>query len=92
MFREFDYIREDCPVCGKKEGATTGATSWGHNYSCCSDKCGIELKKRLDILHNSKEYKSIKKIVKKNQNKLDLMESKITKGQENIRNIMRNLY
>jgi hypothetical protein len=92
MFREFDRVREDCPVCGKKEGATQGATSWGHSYSCCSDECGMELKKRLDILHNSKEYKTIKKIVEDNKNKLDSMELKVTKGQENIRNRMSILY
>ena len=40
------YFAEDCPVCGEKDelekykGARRGNTSWGHSYSCCSDKCG----------------------------------------------------
>jgi hypothetical protein len=39
---------EDCPNCGQKDeyeqykGARHGSTAWGHNYMCCSAKCGKE--------------------------------------------------
>jgi Zn ribbon nucleic-acid-binding protein len=45
MRREY-FMAEDCPQCGQKDepdrwlGARMGSTMWGHNYSCCSDKCG----------------------------------------------------
>jgi len=38
----------DCPNCGEKDeegeykGARLNDTRWGHEYSCCSDKCGKE--------------------------------------------------
>lgn len=92
MFKDFERKRQDCPVCGKKEGAFMGSTSWGHNYSCCSDSCGIELKNKLDILHNSKEYKNLQKIIEENQEKMEKMELKITKSQENSNKRFVNLY
>ena len=48
----------DCPQCGQKDephkwkGARMGSTSWGHDYMCCSDACGIAFKtnpKRLEM-------------------------------------------
>ncbi len=36
------YVAPPCPNCGKEDGARMGSTVWGHNYSCCSDKCGLE--------------------------------------------------
>lgn len=42
------YIVEPCPNCGEKDeqwkwkGARMGSTKWGHDYRCCSDKCGFE--------------------------------------------------
>lgn len=42
------YKAQDCPNCGKEDdgvnnfGARMSCTSWGHNYPCCSDKCGRE--------------------------------------------------
>lgn len=42
------WMAPDCPNCGQKDephtnkGARMGCSDWGHNYSCCSDKCGRE--------------------------------------------------
>lgn len=51
------YLVEDCPECGEKDeinkwkGARMGSSSWGHNYSCCSERCGLAFRdnpKRID--------------------------------------------
>lgn len=34
------YVPQDCPMCGKREGATRGDSAWGHTWLCCSDACG----------------------------------------------------
>jgi len=42
------WMVQDCPNCGQKDeegkylGARMSSTEWGHNYSCCSEKCGRE--------------------------------------------------
>lgn len=48
-----EYPAPDCPNCGQKDegnklGARMSSTTWGHNYSCCSDACGRRLAKRLE--------------------------------------------
>lgn len=48
--------RDDCPVCGKKEGATMVSSRWGHDFTCCSDSCGIELRERLEKNTRKPEY------------------------------------
>jgi len=46
--REQYWMAGDCPNCGEKDvmwaykGARMGSSEWGHNYTCCSDKCGRE--------------------------------------------------
>lgn len=51
-------MADDCPHCGQKDeqdkwkGARMGSTSWGHDYMCCSDGCGVAFKtnpKRLEM-------------------------------------------
>ena len=37
-----------CANCGKIDGGYMGSTAWGHNYRCCSDRCGFRLKKRIE--------------------------------------------
>jgi len=37
-----------CANCGKINGGFMGSTRWKHNYKCCSDRCGMRLKKRID--------------------------------------------
>lgn len=50
MYGKRYFMAPDCPVCGQKDeewkwlGARMGSTAWGHNYSCCSDACGIAFK------------------------------------------------
>ncbi len=45
------HFVEDCPNCGEKDelnqwkGARMHSSSWGHPYACCSDACGVALKK-----------------------------------------------
>ena len=55
MFRE-TIKADDCPNCGKKEGATMGSTAWGHSITCCSDKCGLEIQEKLEENTATKEY------------------------------------
>ena len=45
------HIRREapsCPNCGKPDSARMGSTEWGHGYSCCSDRCGKRLAKRIE--------------------------------------------
>ena len=37
-----------CANCGKIDGGVMGSTRWEHDYSCCSDRCGMRLKKRIE--------------------------------------------
>ena len=57
MHCEREYKNEDCPNCGAKEGATMSSSEWGHNISCCSDKCGLELFKKLNKNIKTKKFK-----------------------------------
>jgi len=52
------HLADDCPQCGQKDephmwkGARMGSTSWGHDYMCCSEACGVAFKsnpKRLEM-------------------------------------------
>lgn len=52
------WMADDCPHCGQKDevdkwkGARMGSTSWGHDYMCCSEACGVAFKsnpKRLEM-------------------------------------------
>jgi hypothetical protein len=38
-FRTFPKL-DECPQCGKPEGAAKGSSRWGHDEMCCSDLCG----------------------------------------------------
>lgn len=46
------FMANDCPNCGQQDqegkwlGARMSSSSWGHNYACCSDKCGFEFAKK----------------------------------------------
>lgn len=46
----------DCPGCGAKEGGYMGSTAWGHNITCCSDKCGEKIAKKIDENVSKKVY------------------------------------
>lgn len=41
------YMADDCPNCGQQDkewewkGARMGSTTWGHDYMCCSETCGV---------------------------------------------------
>jgi hypothetical protein len=50
LYRDYFNRRivEDCPNCGKPNSARIGSTSWGHDYMCCSEACGIRLGKRIE--------------------------------------------
>lgn len=37
-----------CTNCGKMDGGFMGSTEWGHGYRCCSNRCGMRLKKRIE--------------------------------------------
>lgn len=36
-----------CPECGKPESATMGSNTWGHEFHCCSDECGLAFASNL---------------------------------------------
>jgi len=55
MFRQ-EIKNEDCPSCGKTEGAYMGSSSWGHSIVCCSDECGLKVAKKIKENVNKKEY------------------------------------
>lgn len=37
-----------CANCGKPGGGFMGSTAWEHDYRCCSNRCGLRLKKRIE--------------------------------------------
>lgn len=37
-----------CANCGKTDGGYMSATYWGHDYKCCSEKCGRRLGQRIE--------------------------------------------
>ena len=41
---DYSYLLPPCANCGLEHGGHMTSTSWGHSYSCCSDKCGFGLK------------------------------------------------
>lgn len=45
-----------CANCGKPERGFMGSSAWGHSFSCCGDKCGVELMKKLDANMATPEY------------------------------------
>jgi len=67
MFNEPRIQLEDCPVCGEKEGAAMGSSSWGHDVRCCSDKCGYIMRDRLRALQEDKKMIRLRKKLAKIQ-------------------------
>ena len=53
------YLVEPCPNCGQEDepykykGARMGSTTWGHDYACCSEKCGMEFDPRAHDLQSA---------------------------------------
>lgn len=82
--REYEMKHDDCPICGLKEGATMGSSRWGHNYTCCSDECGLELERQLNSLYRSKYWKTLEKKRDKITSQMKKIESQITKEQVSI--------
>ncbi len=37
-----------CANCGKADGGYMSSTIWEHSYKCCSNRCGMRLKKRIE--------------------------------------------
>ena len=68
------YMAADCPVCGEKDepwkwkGARMGSTQWGHDYNCCSEKCG-------KAFLNSPKHKELER--ERIQFKIDLLQEKL---------------
>lgn len=58
MYRENKIEIGNCPNCGKECGACCGSTDWGHNISCCSDKCGIAIGAKLKKNESTLEFKT----------------------------------
>jgi len=67
-----------CPNCGQQDyydawaGARQWSSSWGHNYTCCSEECGREFGKKLA---NSKKGERIRELKSKiAQLEMEIME------------------
>lgn len=65
MFSREIQPNDDCPNCGKKEGAYMGSTKWGHSVSCCSDACGEEINKKLKLNKSTNEYEKSERRLRK---------------------------
>ena len=57
----FNFKTDPCPNCGKPDAARMKSTEWGHDYMCCSHKCGFEFADKLKILKKTKKYKKLKR-------------------------------
>jgi len=64
MYQEILEKKENCPHCGKKEGAIMSSNKWGHSITCCSEWCGQMISGKIQTLKASKEMIKL-------QNKLD---------------------
>ncbi len=74
-YNDFTYKCDDCPVCGKPEGAHMSKSVWyPFNGSACSDECGERAKAMLGALYASKAYKAIQARIWAAQDKLAEME------------------
>lgn len=57
-FRRY-YMAHECPNCGTKDaegewgGARMSSTSWKHDFSCCSEKCGLAFARRHEALEKT---------------------------------------
>ena len=58
MYRENEIKIESCPNCGKHRGASCGSSEWGHNISCCSDKCGLAIGAKLKKNESTLTFKT----------------------------------
>lgn len=65
MHREYLPVLGDCPICGKKEGASMGSSSWGHNIECCSQECGERLGEIIKQNIDKKKYRKAVKALEK---------------------------
>lgn len=84
---EREIVANDCPNCGKPDSARMGSSSWGHDFLCCDDKCGLELKKKLETMYSSKKYKKKHDQLYKIKAELDDMVRAVARGQtENFNN------
>lgn len=61
---------DDCPNCGVVNSAYMGSSVWGHNYSCCSDDCGLEFKVKLNNFYRTRKAITLKE-------KIELFEAKL---------------
>lgn len=72
------YLTHDCPNCGDSDsewawkGARMGSSTWGHDFSCCSDKCGKEFALRhAELVRTKKGRKELAKLWQKFQNQAE---------------------
>jgi len=61
MYRQ-QPVREPCPNCGAPKGAIMGSSNWGHNITCCGDKCGLEIRDKLESNLSSVRYRALDKL------------------------------
>lgn len=80
MYMNEEIKTEDCPNCGKSEGAIMSSSSWSHDFSCCSRECGKELSKLINKNVNSKEYLKCYLEYSKLKNRIDKLESQLVSG------------
>lgn len=78
MERQYNWAG-DCPYCGEKDalwaykGARVGSTRWGHNYSCCSEECGV-------AFLNSPQHKALE--IKSIRNQIDCLQGALKRWED----------
>lgn len=72
------WMAHSCPNCGLKDsedswsGARMISSEWGHDFSCCSDECGFEFAKTVNLKSATKTgRKELRKLWEKLQEESD---------------------
>jgi len=60
------WFAGNCPNCGQEDeyeqykGARKASSKWGHDYACCSEKCGLEYAEKLKLSKKPQEIADLK--------------------------------
>lgn len=67
---QYIYKPGRCPSCGLEGGAIMGCSYWEHDFSCCSEACGLAIKEIVEKNEASEEFQKL-------QNELWTLQEKI---------------
>jgi hypothetical protein len=81
--------RPDCANCGKKNGGYMSSTEWRHNHLCCSNACGMRLKKRIENkmvdLDNGIYFYSLSPFGRTNEDRIESLRNRIKHLEHQLR-------